>query len=349
MSTFLLYGASGYTAGLIIEQAAAYGLTPVLAGRSEAKIRPLAERHGLAYRIADLGDAAALDRALADLPVVLHCAGPFSRTARPMQEACLRQGTHYLDITGEVAVFEAGAALDQRAKERGIMIMSGVGFDVVPTDCTARYLKDQLPDATHLELAFANVGGSLSHGTALTALENAGGGGFVRENGKLKAVPNAHKVMEVDFAGNRKRLCMTIPWGDLATAYRTTGIPNIETYMAAPQGQILGAKAMNYLGGLLRHPTVQNFLRKRLDQSLTGPDAATRQNARTLVWGRARNAAGKTVETRLEGPEGYTLTAQAALLITHKVLDGQLKSGYQTPAGLYGANLILEIPGVKRN
>lgn len=348
MNQFLLYGANGYTAGLIIEQAASFGLTPVLAGRSEEKIRPLAEKHGLSYRLADLTDAAALDRALDGLPVVLHCAGPFSRTAAPMQEACLRTGTHYLDITGEIAVFETGAALDARARERNVMLMSGVGFDVVPTDCSARFLKDQLPDATHLQLAFANVGGSVSHGTALTAVENLGSGGFVREAGVLKPVSNAEKVIEITFAGDRKLYCMTIPWGDLATAYRTTGIPNIETFMAAPQAQILGAKALNWLGPLLKTPRVQNFIRNRIDRALTGPGAEARQKARTLVWGRVWNAAGDSVVTRLEGPDGYHLTARTALNITQKVLQGNVKAGFQTPAGLYGADLILEIEGVRR-
>src|SRR5919202_492909 len=141
-SSFLLYGATGYTAQLIREQASEFGLTPILAGRSETKLRPIADKFGLSYRIADLNEPSALDAALADVPVVLHCAGPFSKTAAAMQQACLRTSTHYLDITGEVAVFEQGMALHQQAQQQNVMLMSGVGFDVVPPDCIARYLKD---------------------------------------------------------------------------------------------------------------------------------------------------------------------------------------------------------------
>lgn len=345
---FLLYGANGYTAQLIIERANAFGLTPVLAGRRAEKLKPLAEKHGLSYRVADLGNDTALDAMLKDMPVVLHCAGPFSQTAAPMQRACLRTGTHYLDITGEVAVFEHGTTLHEAALKRNVMLMSGVGFDVVPTDCVARYLHDRLPDATHLQLAFANEGGKLSQGTAQTALEGAGRGGLVRQDGRLKSVPYAHKTLSVNFGNGQTLLCMAIPWGDLSTAYWTTKIPNIETFMGASEGQILAAKAGNYVGWLLKNRTVQAFLKNQITSRVTGPDEAARQRARTHVWGKAWNARGETVEARLHGPEGYMLTALTALLITQKVLNGNWQAGFQTPAGLYGADLILEVEGVRR-
>ena len=196
---FLLYGANGYTAKLILDQAKSFGLTPVLAGRSAAKLKLLAEQYSLTYRVADLNDAVAVDAMLLDVTVVLHCAGPFSKTAAPMQQACLRMGVHYLDITGEIDVFEYGMTLHDEAVRQKVMLMSGVGFDVVPTDCMARYLHDRLPDATHLQLAFFTEGGSLSHGTAQTALEGMGGGGKIRRNGRLETVPNAQKTLTVDF------------------------------------------------------------------------------------------------------------------------------------------------------
>ncbi|MBO0937662.1 saccharopine dehydrogenase NADP-binding domain-containing protein [Fibrella sp. HMF5335] len=347
-NTFLLYGATGYTARLILEKVGQFGLKPILCGRDEAKLRPLAGQFGFDYRVADLTNAAALDAALQGVPVVLHCAGPFSKTALPMQQACLRNRVHYLDITGEVAVFEQGAALDVAAKQQGVMLMSGVGFDVVPTDCIARYLKDKLPDATHLELAFANDGGAVSHGTAQTAADGLGQGGLVRENGKLKRVDYAHKVLTVKFLNGQTATCMSIPWGDVSTAYHTTGIPNIETFMAAEPMAIRLARAGNYLGWLLRQKWVQRFVQQQITKRITGPDEAKRSGANTQVWGRARNAAGTVTEARLSGPDGYDMTVLASLLITKKVLHGQFKPGFQTPAGLFGADLVLEIGGVKR-
>ncbi|MEZ0485952.1 saccharopine dehydrogenase family protein [Fibrella aquatica] len=347
-NTFLLYGANGYTARLILEKVAQFGLNPILCGRDESKLRPLAEQYGFSYRVADLTDEIALNNAMRDVPVVLHCAGPFSKTALPMQQACLRNGVHYLDITGEIAVFEQGATLDKQARERGVMLMSGVGFDVVPTDCLAQYLHHKLPDATYLQLAFANDGGSLSHGTAQTAVDNLGQGGLVRENGKLTVVPYAHKVLNVTFANGETIPCMSIPWGDVSTAFYTTGIMNIETFIGSTSASIRMAKLGNSLNWLLRRKSIQKWVSGQITKRVTGPDEATRTKAKTQVWGRVGNKNGKTVEARLTGPEGYNLTALSALIITKKVLAGNAKPGFQTPAGLYGANLVLEIEGVTR-
>ena len=106
----LIYGANGYTGALIARLAAERGLRPVLAGRSRAGLAAVATPLGLEERVFALEDAAALDAGLAEARVVLHCAGPFAHTARRMADACFRTHTHYLDITGEIAVFEALAA-----------------------------------------------------------------------------------------------------------------------------------------------------------------------------------------------------------------------------------------------
>lgn len=345
---FLLYGATGYTAGLVIKHAGKFGITPVLSGRNEQTIKALAIHHNLEYRTADLDNPLQLDAVLKEFTVVLHCAGPFSKTAQQMQLACLRTGVHYLDITGEIEVFEQGIALHQQAIKAKIMLMSGVGFDVVPTDCMALYLKNRLPDATHLQLAFTNINGGISHGTAQTMVESLGKDGFIRENGKLKAVPIAHKTIDVPFENNYKTHCMAIPWGDISTAFYTTQIPNIETFTSMPKSGVIFARMGNYLGWLLSSAWVQNFIRKRVSKSLVGPDENTQNNAQTRIWGKAINARGQSVEAKILGMEGYTLTALTALNITKKVLEGNLKIGYQTPALAYGQDLILEIEGIRR-
>lgn len=346
---FLLYGANGYTAGLIIKHASSFGLTPVLAGRSEAKVKAIADANGLTYRVADLQDAAALDAMLQGMQVVLHCAGPFSKTAKPMQVACLRNKVHYLDITGEIEVFEQGMTQHEQALQAGIMIMSGVGFDVVPTDCMALHLKQRLPDATLLQLAFSNIGGKLSHGTALTMAEGMGRSNLIRKDGQITAVPSGRLTLDVPFSDKKPFTCMAIPWGDVSTAYRTTGIPNIITYIGLPMKAIRAARLSRYFGWLLQTGIVQRIIKKRIDKQLAGgPDEQMQRTAQTRVWGRVTNAKGETAAARLTGIEGYTMTALTALNITQKVLQGNFKTGYQTPAGAYGADLILEIPGMSR-
>jgi short subunit dehydrogenase-like uncharacterized protein len=341
---FLIYGANGYTGEMILRYAVERGLKPLIAGRNAEKIEALARRFKVDFRVFSLEDAEKLDAALSEVDLVIHCAGPFSLTSKQMVEGCLRAGKHYTDITGEIAVFEAMAQLDARAKEAGIMIMPGVGFDVVPSDCLARHLKDRLPSATHLTLAFYGMG-RISHGTQATMTLNAGQGGAIRQNGEITRVPAAWKSREIDF-GEVKKTGTTIPWGDVSTAFYSTGIPNIEVYTIVPDAARKMLKLSRYLGWLLKTKPVQNYLQKQIPPG--GPDDEERAKGKTLLWGAASDAAGNRVEARLVAPEGYTTTVLTALKIAEKILDGNFCAGFQTPAKCYGADLILEIENVTR-
>lgn len=340
----LIYGANGYTGELITRYAAERGLRPLIAGRRESEIRRLADRYGLNFRVFSLDDSAALDAALQEVEAVLHCAGPFSITAQPMLEACLRNRRHYVDITGEITVFEHCASLDTKARDAGIMIMPGVGFDVVPSDCLALHLKERLIDATHLTLAFLGVG-RLSHGTQATMIMNLGRGGAIRKDGRITPVPAAFKTREINFGPFRK-LAVTIPWGDVSTAFYSTGIPNIEVYTVVPTNLLRLMRLSRYLGPLLATAPVQRFLQSRIPPG--GPSDEERARGKSLIWGEVVNQAGERAESRLETPEGYTLTALTALKICEKILAGHHPPGFQTPAKAFGAGLILEIEGVSR-
>ena len=342
--TFLIYGANGYTGELIARTAAERGLKPILAGRSQIKVEALAKELGLTARSFSLEDVKSLEYTLKEVDFVLHCAGPFSLTAKPMVEACLRLGKHYLDITGEITVFEAMAHRDEAAKEAGIMIMPGVGFDVVPSDCLALHLKNRLPSATDLTLAFYGLG-RISHGTQATMTMNAGNGGAIRRGGEIIKVPAAYKTREIDF-GEVKKTGVTIPWGDVSTAYYSTGIPNIEVYTVLPEENLRMLKLSHYIGWLLTTKPVQNYLQKRIPEG--GPGDKERAAGKTYLWGEASDDQGNKVESRLFGMEGYAMTILTALRIAEKVLEGNLCAGFQTPAKCYGADLILEIDGVKR-
>jgi short subunit dehydrogenase-like uncharacterized protein len=344
MNKILIYGANGYTGELITRFAAEQGLKPILAGRTESKIRPLAENYGFDFRVFSLDIPTEVDAGLAGIDVVIHCAGPFSLTCRQMVEACLRTKTHYLDITGEIVVFETMARLDGKAKAAGIMVMPGVGFDVVPSDCLARHLKDRLPSATHLTLAFYGLG-RISHGTQSTMTMNAGSGGAVRRDGEIVKVPAGYKTKDIDF-GDVRKPGVTIPWGDVSTAYHTTGIPNIEVYTVVPKSAVRFLKMSRYMGWLLAWGPVNSFLRSRIPAG--GPSDEERERGRTYMWGEARDGQGNRVEARQKGMEGYTMTALAALRIAGKVAAGDFKVGFQTPAGCYGADLVLELDGVTR-
>lgn len=347
-NTFLLYGAYGYTGQLIARLAAEYGLKPILAGRNEAKLKALAKETGLEYLVVNLTDTNTLIHALHKVPVVLHAAGPFIHTAQPMIEACLETKTHYLDITGEIEVFELAHRYGPAAEQNDVMLMPGTGFDVVPTDCMAKYLAEQLPDATHLDLAFAMRGGRVSHGTANTMVEGLGESGKIRRNGKILDVPLGHRSQTIAFAEDFTTLTMAIPWGDVSTAYYTTGIPNITTFTRVTPAAYSLVGILPYLGWLLKMNWLRKLFRSRISAAPAGPTAEERARGSSYVWGQVSDDEGNRVTARFRGPEGYTLTAHASLIITKRVLAGEVFPGHLTPAGAYGPDLVLEIPGTRR-
>lgn len=346
MSRLMIYGANGYTGRLIAREAAKRGLKPLLAGRNRDELDALAKELGLLRRVFELSNPNEVARNLDGVNVVLHCAGPFSRTAAPMLNACLDLNVHYLDITGEIDVFELCHHAHVRAKHQGIIMLPGSGFDVVPTDCTAAMLKQRLPDATSLVLAF-EAGGGPSPGTAKTSIEGLRKGGRARIDGELKTVPLAWKTREFVRDG-KARTAMTIPWGDVFTAHVSTGIQNIETYMVVPPKTIQRMQWMRRLQPLLKLGYVQNLLKKKIDKTTPGPTERQRRDSGSYVWGEVRNAAGKQVKLALSAPNGYDLTVTASLGIAAHVLGlTHPVGGYLTPSQLMGADYVLKLPGVR--
>jgi short subunit dehydrogenase-like uncharacterized protein len=345
MAHWLLYGANGYTGRLMAAEAVRSGLTPVLAGRNGPALEALGRDLGLPVRVFALDDPAAVAAGLRDVTLVLHCAGPFSATCAPMLAGCLAAGAHYLDITGEIDVFAHCHARDAAARARGIVVLPGAGFDVVPTDCVAGLLKRELPDAASLVLGF-EAGGGASPGTTKTGVEGLAQGGRVRRNGELVAVPLAYRTRTFDH-DSRARTAMTIPWGDLYTAWVSTGIPAIETYLVASPRAIAGARRTNWLRPLLGLPFVVRWLQRRVESRVQGPSAETRHRTRCRVWGEARNARGDERRLTIDTPNGYDLTVTGALGIVRRLLGSEVPGGYYTPAMLMGADYVLSLPGVR--
>ena len=344
--TFLIYGSYGYTGDLIAREAVARGLRPILAGRDPQRLAQQAAELGLQHVAFSLDDRSALDLALQQVRLALNCAGPFTRTARPLVDGCLRQRVHYLDITGEIAVFEALAARTAEAQAAGVMVLPGAGFDVVPTDCLAAHLHRRLPTADRLALGIEHHGG-VSRGTATTTVENLGRATWVRRDGRLVQVPPGSLTRDINF-GRGMKPSVAIGWGDVSTAFYSTGIPNIEVYFTYSRRMRWGLHSTRVLGPLLTFGPAQRMLKGAIQRQPPGPNEAQRARGFALLWGEALDPSGQRRVSRMTTPEGYNLTVLAALAMIEKALAGQVKPGFQTPSLAYGPDLPLELPGVTR-
>ncbi len=340
---WLIYGANGYTGKLTVKEARKRGLRPLIGGRSAGPLTRLAGDTGCKHVVLDLDERDRLRRHLKDVSVVLNCAGPFHRTARPLIEACLDTNTHYVDITGEIDVFEYAHSRHHAAIAAGIVLCPGAGFDVVPTDCIAATLKHAMDDATHLSLGFDSTM-NLSPGTAKTTAAKLPGGGKIRRDGNIVNVPLAFHSKEIDF-GNGAKMAMTIPWGDVSTAWHTTKIPNIEAYVPASPKLINRLRRLNSIRTMLGWGWVQSAIARQIDKRITGPDQDMLDNDKTYVWGEVRNAAGQLRTARITTANGYALTVQASIEISQYLLGNTSVEGAFTPSGLMGPQFASRLPG----
>ena len=345
-NNFLVYGANGFVGEAITRMAVAQGFKPIIAGRNQAKIEALARQLQLDYLVFSLDQSELLHSSLKSVPLVLNCAGPFAYTYQPMVEACLVTGTHYLDITGELPVFQAIADLDGMARDSSVMLMPGVGFDVVPTDCLAVHLKTLLPSATHLTLAFQSVGpAGPPPGTQRTIIEMLAYSNKVRQNDQLITPANTIKTKMIDF-GRGPVIATRITWGDVFTAWHSTGIPNIENYLVIPKRLHSKMKMLDWLRPIFRLSLVRDYLKGKIKPGSTPKMLA---KTHTLVWGEVEDNQGNRKSARLKGPEaGVIWTGISSLSVVRKVLGGHWVAGYQTPGKVYGPNLILESEEVTR-
>lgn len=338
----MIYGANGYAGALIVAHAITQGLKPVLAGRREEVIRPLAERYGLAFRIFGLDEPGATVRGLEGIGTLLLAAGPFSKTSAPAIDACIKTHTHYLDIAGEITVFEAAQRRNAAAKAARVVLLPGAGFDVVPSDCLAMALHQALPTATQLHLAIA-VAGKPGPGSIKTAIEGAAQGGWIRRGGKLQQVPTAWRSARIPFA-HAPLWAMTIPWGDISTAYWSTGIPDIDVYMATPRPAIWAATLGRPFMGLLRNEFLQKAAKHAAGALVSGGDESVRNAGGSWVWGRAEDADGNSVEGNVATIETTTLTAHTSVDIALRLQRGEVTPGYTTPALAFGEAYIRSFP-----
>jgi len=342
----LVYGSYGYTGRLVTDRATARGLAPTVAGRDAGAVERQATERGLDHRVFGLEYPAVVRDAVADADAVLNCAGPFAETAEPLATACLESGTDYLDLTGELDVLEWVAERDREAERAGVSLLPGVGFDVAVTDCLAAYLETQLRSATRLTLALSGPG-SVSAGTMKSAIRGLPRGGAVRRDGVVTDVPPAWRTREFDF-GDGPRLAATVPWGDVSSAYYTTGIPNVEVYAAMPRAAVRALRWSSPLLPPLGVGPVRSALTALADAVVSGPSERERAKRTVRVHGEVRDDDGNRLAARVLTPDPYDVTAETAAAAAERTLSGGVSDGFQTPASAFGPDFVLGVDGVRR-
>ena len=346
LDNFFIYGAYGYTGRLITDYAIRQGLKPIIGGRDKSKIKQLAEANELEYFVLEANDKEKWDQVFKRVKLVLNCAGPFALTVKHIVPWCIEHGVHYLDITGEIEVFEFIQGLHETAINRNVFLMPGVGFDVVPSDCLSAQLHDKLPSATHLELAFQGTSG-VSRGTALSMARRYHNGGTMRIDGQLVSVPLAHEVKMIHF-GEQDRLCVSIPWGDVFTAFYTTHIQNIKVFTGISIKTLKSLRLYRKFKSIAKTQVVQWVLQKIIRSKIDGPSAIKRATCLTHLWGKAIDKNNnQSIEAELTTPESYYLTSLTAIEATKRVLKGKCPVGYQTPALAFGKDFVLSFDKVK--
>jgi len=342
----LVYGSCGYTGALVVDHAVTTGLDPILAGRDAERVEAQATERDCDHRVFSLEHPPVVERQVADVGAVLNCAGPFEETADPLVEACLRSGTDYLDLAGNVDVLESTAARDAEATEAGVVLVPAVGMDVVPTDCLAAILHGLLPEATALTLAIDGLG-TFSPGTLKSVLRGLDRPGVVRRDGRLETVPMAWKRRRFDFPTG-ETTAVTVPWGDVSTAYYSTGVPNIETYAGVPSRAGTLMERTQPLAPVLSSPPVRGAAEALVDRFVSGPTASERADSESHILGEVTTEDGTVARARMRTPDTYDLTATTAVAAAERVLDGEAAEGFQTPASAFGPEFAESFDGVER-
>ncbi|WP_417224710.1 saccharopine dehydrogenase family protein [Achromobacter spanius] len=312
MKTLMIYGATGYTGRMAAEHARAAGTPLVLAGRSKAKLETLAAQLGVEYRVFALDDTAVIDHALRDVGVLLNCAGPFARTADVLMRAAIRNGVHYLDVAAELDGYRVAEQLDTDAKAAGVMLLPGSGGSVAMLGCLVAHAVARASHPARISVAM-NVSGGLSRGSAISAMGSVTTETLARVDGKLASVP-AGSTRKLDF-GKGAVDCFQVTLPDLITLWRSTNVPNIETFV---------------------HVSGDGFPQGDLSTLPDGPNEAERLANRYQAVVEITQSNGEIIRSVLDTVNGYTFTATAAAEAGRRVLGGEVRPGFQTPAALFG-------------
>lgn len=334
----LIYGANGYSAQLIVEELLDKQIKPVLAGRNSDKLKNLAQKFDCNFKVFDLKNIDSIRSEIRGFKIVLNCAGPFSYTAEKIIKACISEKVHYLDITGEIPVIEFAWTQTNAAQKAGICVIPSVGFDVIPTDCLSVISAKKIKEPDSLEILLHNENVKISRGTLITTIEMMTKSGKIRREGKVIDSPIGEKVFEKSIGG-KNYYGISIPWGDVVSAYYSTGIENITVYLGVNRFIFHTRKFLLPLIKILRFKFVKKTVIQLIKMFVIGPNEEKRSKVKSYILTTASNESeSKTDISRVM--EGYNLTKIGAAAAVEKVLAGIDKKGTLTPAMAFGEDFV---------
>jgi short subunit dehydrogenase-like uncharacterized protein len=342
----LVYGATGFTGKLIARSARDQGVPTVLSGRNPEKLRAVSSEVDLDFRVAQLHEPESLDRSLEHVGVVVNTAAPFSLSAPLLIEACLRNGVHYLDVTGEVPVIDKASTYGAEAQQKGIMVMPAVGFDVVPSDCLAAHVLSRSRSPRRLSIGISGLE-LLTRGSARTIIDQIGAPVWIRREGRLLQVQAGSLEHSFDY-GDGPRTSTAVSWADVASAYFTTAVPDITVYFEATPAIRAHDALLKLYGWAIPLTPWRELLKATTRWMPEGPTASQRAKHHAVIVAEMEDADGTVVRARMRTPEAYSTTAFTASTIAKRALGGDVELGFQTPARVYGADFPLSLPGVWR-
>jgi len=226
-----VYGAYGHTGRFVLAELLRRGFVPVACGRDAARLHELAAATGVEVRVASTDDPAALDAAFAGTAAILHCAGPFLDTAKPVVDAALRARIHYLDVAAEQRAVADTLARDGEAKAAGITVVPAMAFYGGLADLLTSAALDSATDADTVDIAVALDGWHPTRGTRITGERNHYPRTYIG-HGRRCAVPAPAPVRETDFPAPFGRLeTVLLPLSEAVVVPHHIACRNLHSWM----------------------------------------------------------------------------------------------------------------------
>jgi short subunit dehydrogenase-like uncharacterized protein len=368
----VVLGATGYTGKLVVEylskSSSGRFIKWAVAGRSEAKVKEFLATIGSSETpvvVADCTDGASLDKLCAATTVVIACAGPFALIGMPVVDACMRNKTHYVDITGEFQfVRQVIEKYHDQAVDQGTFIVPCCGFDSVPSDIGNFVAHKTAGQQLQEVRGFYKVKGSASGGTLAsictifsTIQKKDLSPASLNPPGAKAGVPSVVRAgvkKETDLGAYSGPFLMA---GTNERVVRRSnaflGRPNV-LYCEAVAGPFMYALvntfALYLVGIFMGVPFLRFFVKKFLTPQGSGPSAASRSGGMSRTVFRATPASGSPFYVTFPIPmDPYDVTAVFVAESACSVLDilsnnakseCGLRGGVLTPASAFGSVLL---------